>query len=247
MTIERTRGKARPTMPRSSDLKPVGAVAERPESRDSQGRFAAGNAGGRGRGWKRAIARMLGHDLSNLENVATAVAEDAWRLFSVSIREMPQDGPNVRALIARKARHEALEGYWTAKALAALGTPEGDTAEAKATQHGVRAERLTVTALDVARALAAVRPKETSVPSFVVENMAKIRAERERLAAEPAEDERDESETRVSDLAPPVEADPDERDPEAQFCGGCGSDWVVNLALCTTCGRGRPPAREGMN
>lgn len=159
MAIQRSQGKARPQLPRGRDLPAIGAVVDRPSKRDTHGRFAAGNIGGRGRGWKRAIAKMLGRDVADdLADVATAVAEDAWRLFSVAIRELPSDGANVRALVARKARHEALEGYWTARALAKLGTPEGDDAEAKATAHGVRAERLTVTAIDVATRLANASP-----------------------------------------------------------------------------------------
>ena len=159
MSIERSKGKARPTLPRSSDLKPVRAAEQRSDVRDREGRFAPGNAGGMGRGWKRAIGKMLGQCTQELSDVAARVAADAWRLFTVAIKEMPHDGPNVRALVARKARHEALEGYWSAQALANLGTPKGDAAESRATLHGQRAERLTVSALDVARVLAAAQPR----------------------------------------------------------------------------------------
>jgi hypothetical protein len=160
MAIERSRGKARPTLPRSRSLRPVGAVQLRTECRTADGRFGAGNGGGRGRGWKAAIAKMLGRDVVDLADVAATVAEDAWKLFAASIREMPSDGTNVRALVARKARHEALEGYWSAQALAKLGTPEGSDAEDRATQHGQRAERLSVTALDIATKLADAHPRQ---------------------------------------------------------------------------------------
>jgi len=159
MTFERSKGKARPTLPRSSGLSGVATVREPRGSRDAHGRFGAGNDHAKGRSWKRAIAKLLGRDLNDLGDVSTSVAEDAWRLFCSSLKEMPHDGANVRALVARKARHEALEGYWTAKALEKLGTPEGDAAEKKASDHGQRAERLTVTALDVAIALAKARPQ----------------------------------------------------------------------------------------
>jgi hypothetical protein len=156
---------------------------------------------------------MLGRDSGDLElaDAATAVAEDAWRLFGVAIREMPHDGPTVRALVARKARHEALEGYWTAQALAKLGTDEGKEAEDRATQHGLRAERLTVTALDVASRLASSRPP-TSRPMTL-----------EQLLPEP--EPRDEQPEQELDVAQPPPAadvesarDDDDKDGPTPVC-----------------------------
>jgi hypothetical protein len=213
VTARFTKGKARTELVRSRDLKAVPAVAERPDSRDVHGRFAAGNAGGKGRGWKRAIAKMLGRTDAELAGVATALAADAWRIFTVSMREMPQDGPNVRALVARKARHEALEGYWTARALEGLGTPEGDQAEARATQHGVRAERLTVTALDVATRLATRRPTRPAwlvAPQIGVRTGEETRVSSARVvkdavqnALDPADDDSDEP-SAASPTSPPA-------------------------------------------
>ncbi len=159
MTIETSHGKARPTLPRSSDLQAVPApVGEPSASRDAAGRFAPGNVVGRGKGWKRAIARLLGRDVS--DPVAVAVAHDAWTIFAACIRELPHDGPIVRGLVAQKARHDALAGFWAARAVeVGLTTDEGITAQTQATLHGQRAERLTVTALDVATKLAATRPR----------------------------------------------------------------------------------------
>lgn len=59
MTIEQSHGKARPTLPRLSDVNP-GTVPERAGERDDGGRFAVGNAAARGRGWKRAVRGLLG-------------------------------------------------------------------------------------------------------------------------------------------------------------------------------------------
>ena len=94
-----------------------------------------------------------------------AVLEDAWRIFTATLRELPNDGPTVRGLALRKARHEALEGFWTAKA-AALGltSPEALQAEDRATKHGQRAERVAVTMLDIATALAKGSPSRPTVP-----------------------------------------------------------------------------------
>ena len=156
MAIERSHGAARPTLPRSSDLQPVtvsDADRERVGERDERGRFRHGNESGRGRGWKRAIASMLGRDVS--DPVAQRVASDAWRIFSATVRELPSDGASVRALAASRARHVALEAFWGAEAVTrGLTTAEGIAAQALADKHGQRAERLAVTTLDVATKLA---------------------------------------------------------------------------------------------
>lgn len=158
MTIERSHGKARPTLPRSSDLAEVAADGDRPVNRDGAGRFAPGNVVGRGKGWKRACAKMLGrHDT---DPVAQAVSDDAWKLFSAAIREMPSDGATVRSLVAIKARHEALMAFWcTEAARVGLATPEGIAAQDQATKHGMRAERLAVSAIDIATRLARSKAK----------------------------------------------------------------------------------------
>lgn len=64
---------------------------------------------------------------------------------------MPNDGPTVRGLLAAKCRHEALAGFWTARSVElGLSSDGGIAAQHEATEHGRRAERLAVTALDIA-------------------------------------------------------------------------------------------------
>lgn len=161
MTIEQSHGKARPTLPRSSDLAPVpDAALVRVGERDEAGRFIGGNTTGRGRGWKMTIAGSLGRDATDDE--ARAVAQDAWRLFAAAVREMPSDGPTVRGLLVMRVRHEALAAFWSNRAAAVgLTTDAGIAAQDQATKHGQRAERLAVTALDVATKLATKRAPDT--------------------------------------------------------------------------------------
>ena len=45
MTTERSHGKARPTLPRASDLRPAETAGKRTVNHDPTGRFTAGNTG----------------------------------------------------------------------------------------------------------------------------------------------------------------------------------------------------------
>ncbi len=160
MSTEKTHGKPSTRLPRAKGLRPAEGAAtareRRRSDRDEHGRASVGNTLAKGRGWKRAVDRMLGHDGAELTPTSAAVAEDAWRVLTATVRELPHDGPTVRGLAASLARHRALEAFWSARALAVgLDTPEGIAAQEHATKHGQRAERLAVTALDVARVLAA--------------------------------------------------------------------------------------------
>lgn len=162
MTLgERSHGKARPRLVRSSDLTPLTdtATAEQPpRQRDASGRFASGNAVGIGRGAKAAVRRLLGRGTAIDDPEALAVARDADTLYCATLRELPSDGSTVRQLVALFARHTALAAYWSAKAsTVGLGSDEGVAAADHATKHGTRAERLSVTMLDVSRTLAAKR------------------------------------------------------------------------------------------
>ena len=128
-------------------------VAERPSERQEGGRFGAGNQIARGRGWKTAIKKMLGRGVADV--AAEGVALDAWKIFCANVRELPNDGSIVRGLLMRKARHEALSAFWEHQA-SSLGllTDEGIMAQGEALKHGQRAERLAVTAIDIATKLA---------------------------------------------------------------------------------------------
>lgn len=160
MTIEQSHGKARTVLPRSSDLATVPHAEPEPNrQRSPDGRFAGGNGLALGRGAKAAVRRLLGRGAHVGDEAAASLARDAERLFSATLRELPSDGSTVRQLTGLFARHTALAGFWSAKASAAgLASPEGIEAADQATKHGVRAERLAVTMLDVSTRLAAARP-----------------------------------------------------------------------------------------
>jgi hypothetical protein len=155
MTIEQSHGKARPTLPRASDLGTVPPPEpQRTAQRGPGGRFVAGNGVGRGKGSKRALARLMG--TSEDDAAAVAVASAARCTYKAHIDELPDQGSIVSSLVAMAARAEALCAFFHAEGCrVGLGSPEGMARLEAASKHGQRAERLLVTALDVSRALAA--------------------------------------------------------------------------------------------
>lgn len=160
MTIEKSHGKARPTLPRASDLGTVPQPeAPRTATRGPDGRFAPGNRTGRGKGAKRQLARLMGTD--SADPITALVASSAAATYRAHIQELPNQGSMVSSLVSLASRHEALSAYFhSVAAKAGLGTTEGVAALTEASKHGQRAERLLVTALDVSKALALATKSE---------------------------------------------------------------------------------------
>lgn len=153
MTFERSHSKARPTLPRASDLR-AGTSARKPtDGRDAAGRFVPGNRVSVGAGFKRTAKKLLGSGTGSTEE--HILRRDAWRVFTATMRTMPVDAPPVRSLVGLHSRHIALAAMYGAKASAAgLDTPEGMRLQEAADRQSQRAERVLVTALDVARVVA---------------------------------------------------------------------------------------------
>jgi hypothetical protein len=154
MTFERSKNKMRPTLVRLTDVSNVKAVRNPSAGRGAGGLFAAKNRIGINAREKNAVSRLLGRGVG--DETSLAVARDAARLFAGVMREMPHDNASVRQMVALQARHTALASFFTALAAArGLDTPEGLAADERAIKHGQRAERLAVTALDLANKYAA--------------------------------------------------------------------------------------------
>ncbi len=142
-----------PTLPRSSDLHEVGTVPPRSDGRDASGRFGSGNRASSGAHFKRSIRKSLGDRAT--EGDVRVVASDARRVFVQTLRSMPSDAPPVRSMVVLHARALALHGFFTVKAeLAGLDSDRGIELLKIADDQSKRAERLLVTALDVARVCA---------------------------------------------------------------------------------------------
>lgn len=167
MTIERSHGKARPTLPRASDLKP--SDPKPTDARDAQGRFTAGNRASVEARLKATLKKGLGASLTGDEGL---VAKDARKVFGHVLRALPSDAPPVRVAVTIHARHVALHALFTTKAEeAGLTTPEGLALLAIADRQSQRAERTLVTALDVATKCAAEdgrrRPDEDPLAAYM--------------------------------------------------------------------------------
>lgn len=173
MTIafEKNRNKDRPALPRASDLGRVPNVAlveaarKRTEGRDANGRFAASNPHGLGSRWKASIKKSLGPKAC--EGDAEIVYRDAFRIYLATLRAMPSDAAPVRSLAALHARHMALHGYFSTAAVeAGLTTDMGASLQSRADQQSARAERVLVSCIAAAKALAVRTTKGTTVASM---------------------------------------------------------------------------------
>ncbi|MDP9001758.1 MAG: hypothetical protein M3O46_16795 [Myxococcota bacterium] len=150
VTFERSHGKARPTLPRATDLRPTESANKPTVGRDRHGHFAAGNRTGLAARFTHTIRKALGSKAANGE--ALVVARDARRVFGHVLASLPSDAAPVRALLAVYARHQALHAYYTTLAEAAgLDTERGLELLAVADRQSQRAERVLVTCHDIAR------------------------------------------------------------------------------------------------
>lgn len=153
MSIEQSHGKARPGLPRSGDLATPKAEDKRNGKRGPGGRFAPGNDIGRGRGWRNLIRKSLGATVST--ELVERLCREAWTLHLAFMRELPFDGAQVTALSAARARWTALASYFATRgAELGLETDKGQRALELSMRLDQRAERLAVTALDIATKLA---------------------------------------------------------------------------------------------
>lgn len=87
--------------------------------------------------------------------IAAEVSAAARIAYRAKLAELPNQGPIVATMVACAARHDALCAFWSEEAARrGLSSAEGIAAQAEATKHDVRSERLMVTAIDLATKLA---------------------------------------------------------------------------------------------
>jgi hypothetical protein len=129
--------------------------------RDASGRFAPGNDLATGRGLKALIKRHLGREPSNAETAQ--LYRDVALLFAGLLRSLPSDAPAVQDLVSRQARASAFSARFAASAVElGLDTDAGRKALEMSLKLDARAERLAISALDVAERMA--KPKRGGAP-----------------------------------------------------------------------------------
>jgi len=179
VTIERSHGKARPSLPRASDLNPVESAGKPTDGRAPDGRFAAGNRASVAARFTHTIRKALG--TKGATGDALIVARDARRVFGHVLASLPSDAAPVRALLAVYARHQALHAYYSNRAEEmGLDTTEGLALLVVADRQSQRAERVLVTAHDLARVHAKV--SDSRAPYDATPDAEDLAREEKRLA-----------------------------------------------------------------
>jgi hypothetical protein len=159
MAIRFEQGKARPQPPRLKDLPTVLTVGEPSRSHGPDGRFTPRNVAACDRGVKALVRRHLGRDTTGPE--AEAVYREVRTLYGAFMRSLPNDDAVIQDLVARQARSSAFSARLAARAIElGLETEEGRKALDMSIKLDARAERLAVTAWDLAQKLGD-RPMET--------------------------------------------------------------------------------------
>lgn len=163
MTIEKSHGSARPTLPRASDLEAAETDRKPTDGRGPGGRFAAGNRLSLGARFTATIKQSLGSTGSKGD--ALVVARDARRVFAQVLASLSSDAAPVRALLAVYARHQALHAYYSLAAeTAGLDTDRGLALLVVADRQSQRAERVLVTVHDLARIHATTKRDDGPAP-----------------------------------------------------------------------------------
>lgn len=162
MALRHEHSKLRPQPPRLKDLRPGERPRERSRNQDTKGRFVAGNDAPKGRAVKRIIRRYLGEGAASSEQVEE-LTRDTVTLFKAFKRALSSDAPQVQDTVARRARWGVLSAWYALRAAEiGLGTEGGDAALEMALKLDARAERLDVTAIDLADRLGSSADKESN-------------------------------------------------------------------------------------
>lgn len=155
MTLRNVKGRLRFETPRLKDLNRPHTERDPAEGRTPDGRFAPGNAAATERGAKSLIKKALG------KAADPDLVREASNLYRALLRDLPSDGPSVRQLTASRARHAVLATRYADEATkAGLMTPAGMKAAELSRSHDLAAQRLAVTAYDLAVREAAARSEE---------------------------------------------------------------------------------------
>ncbi len=183
MALRFEKGKLRPQRRRLKDLPRTATASEPSQSRGPDGRFAPGNKAAVGRVVRESIKRQLGRDTTAPQ--VEQLYRETLSLFRSHLAELPDDGSRIQSLVSRQARWEVIGARVATRALeVGIETPEGQRLLDTAMKLDARAERLAVTALDLAERAAADTPRGPAVDPILV-RAAEIYAEQKLLSPMP--------------------------------------------------------------
>lgn len=168
MALRFEKGKRRPQPPRLKDVAQRERSGERSRNHDASGRFTAGNRAPEGRKLKSIIRRHLGKDAVG-EAVEVLFAETK-QIFVALVKAVGSDAPQVHDTLARRARWGVLSAHYALKAVElGLDTEQGQTCLELSLKLDQRAERLDVTAIDLANRLGLGKPEAKSLADQIGE------------------------------------------------------------------------------
>jgi hypothetical protein len=152
MSLRREHQKLRPQPARLKDVARRERSGERSRNHDAKGRFVAGNDAPKGRKLKSIIRRHLGRDATGAS--VEALFAETKEIFRALVKAVGSDAPQVQDTLARRARWGVLSAHYALRAAdLGLDTEQGQACLELALKLDARAERLDVTALDLANRL----------------------------------------------------------------------------------------------
>jgi hypothetical protein len=168
VSLVREHRKLRPQPPRLKNTKARERSGERSRNQDAQGRFTPGNDAPKGRAVKQLIKRQLGAGATG--ELVERLFSDTLELFRALKRSVGSEAPAVQDTLARRARWSVLSAHFALRAAEqGLETESGQRCLDLALKLDARAERLDVTALDLAERLPDPSKPETDPHSAMLE------------------------------------------------------------------------------
>lgn len=162
MSFRREHSKLRPQPPRLKDLKRRERNGERSRNHGPRGLFTAKNDAARNRAFTALVKRHLGADATGEQ--AKILTKETLVTYRACLRALGTPGriPQVQDTVARRSRWSTLSAHYALLAAEkGLGTEAGDAALEMALKLDARAERLDVTALDLAERLETSEPVQS--------------------------------------------------------------------------------------
>lgn len=164
MALVHEQGKLRPQPPRLKNIRRQ-RTRTRNGNQDAKGRFLPGNHAQKGKRLKAIIRRQLGHEATG--ELVERLFRETLDVYRACLRAVGSDVAQVQDTLARRARWSVLSAHYALRAAElGLGTEAGDAALDMALKLDARAERLDVTAIDLAdRLQGSSEPSE--LPSYL--------------------------------------------------------------------------------